>query len=294
MTSAKDGTFRAKGIAPGATGGLFFVPERGEFVKFLDPQKRWQLQQPNVLTFQNLPAATYNDIEVRVSKMVHAKGVIRDQAGKPADKAEVEVVQTHRIYFANAKGEYDAEIPPGEAVDLKIFGHNGYESSQEVVTVKGEAGKGVVQDLIAKRHGAEVATGCVRGQVVDEAGNPVGRAWVMRGNEALLSRDAMDAAGGSRSDLKMPTWMGGRFSPAVVVSGDQGQFKFDMLHEGISDVWAIDDRHGRARVGSGCEHWVERCEDRFAGARINAEDHRARGRRAGQGGEGEGGAVCDE
>ena len=130
-----------------------------------------------------------------------------------------------------------------EPVELTVLNDNGFEEAGKV-TVSAEPGKAMAQDLVAKRREPEVANGFVSGQVVDEAGIAVPKARVELGNEAVLSKDAVDA-GSFGQKGKKPTWTGGTFWPARLVANAQGEFKFDMLHDGVSDVWAEDD-HGRA------------------------------------------------
>ena len=176
VKSAADGTFVINGVPADASGTLYVGEKRGEFVHASGPDKGWKSpDQENAVVFRHLAVGSYDAVEINVSKTVHVKGIVRDQDGKPAEKAMVEVVQTRSIYTANAKGEYDAEIPTVEPADLKVINDNGFEEAG-TVRVTAQAGKVATQDLVGKRRVPEVANGVVSGQVVDEAGNPVAKA----------------------------------------------------------------------------------------------------------------------
>ncbi len=237
LTTKADGTFVITGIAAGASGGLYFQDGRDSFVHATDPQNKWKSQeQTNALNFRELALGTYVGIEVRVSKASHAKGTVLDEAGKPAKGAMIEVTSTHRLYTADAKGMYDAEIPTGEPVELKVYGYAGYEESA-AATVTAQAGETVAKDFATKRLEPEVVDGFISGQVVDEAGNPVAKAQVEFGNESVLSTTAVQAR--NNNGAKKPTWTNGDFYPAQLTTDGQGKFKFDMLHKtGTADLWA--------------------------------------------------------
>ena len=105
VKSQADGTFVVSGIPAGASGNLFFNGRGGEFIHADGPDKSWRsAEQENSLNFRQLAVGTYDGIEVKVSKVVHIKGIVRDQNGKPAEKAMVEVIQTRRILHGQCEG----------------------------------------------------------------------------------------------------------------------------------------------------------------------------------------------
>ena len=80
------------------------------------------------------------------------------------------------------------------------------------------------------------------------------------GNEAIISSEAQQGRSFNSKPVKKPTWTGGMFWPARLVADGQGAFRFDMLHDGVSDVWAEDD-HGRAG-------WVQNVKIGTSGVRV--------------------------
>src|SRR5262249_48188029 len=76
----------------------------------------------------------------------------------------------------------------------------------------------------------------MRGHVIDAQGKPVIGAIVQLGNSGVLPSDL--ANGPARVGVPKPTWTGGPFFPAQVQTDGEGNFRFDKLLPGKSDVWA--------------------------------------------------------
>ena len=77
------------------------------------------------------------------------------------------------------------------------------------------------------------------GKVVARDGNPVPNATVCLGNSGILAKRTFSPHDGNKT-----TWKGGHGFPAYLNSNKDGDFEFNQLDDGVTDVWAEHPKFG--------------------------------------------------
>lgn len=235
VTTEPDGSFTIANIPSGARGFVAFPSARSYSTVITPPANQTMLLARNESLELVAPSAgTYGGIEARLLKPVQVTGKVTDDAGKALSNVEVVIEPTNRIYRSDASGIYTGELPPGAKGGLRILQSNGYFSAPAVPLPVGQEGQTIEQNLIAKVKPVRPHDGEISGKVIDASGKPVAGARVFLGNEAVIDDDLTRP---TRDTTTRPTWTGGTVSPAQVTTDAQGNFRFNMLDAGKTDVW---------------------------------------------------------
>jgi protocatechuate 3,4-dioxygenase beta subunit len=232
--SAIDGSFTVYNIPPDSRGNLSFY--KIEDSAQLEWPDKPQGCEPGLETvqFQNLAAGTYDGIIVKLYKPAVFQGTILDETGKPYERAVVMVMPLGRGRSTDAQGHFSVNLPPGLDSTVRISNAD-IQDAPTPLNFHPAEGELIEKNLTLRRK--TVFSGVeMRGRVIDAQGKPVIGAIVQLGNSGVLPSDMV--IGGGRSGVPRPTWSDGQVSPAQTLTDGQGNFRFDKLMSGKSDVWA--------------------------------------------------------
>ncbi|MDB5172958.1 MAG: blaR1 4 [Phycisphaerales bacterium] len=226
--TAPDGSFTVDGIPPNALGMVAFL-DVGSYIAVLD----WEHHPASCevtmssVRFSGLTPGVYDGITVHLYKPAIYAGTFRDEQGKPFEKLGVVIEPWNRIFDTDSNGRVSARMPPNVNVTIRYL-----NSDRKVETLRAAEGETIQRQITTPRPPEPVLDRELAGQVVDEHGAPISGAKVHLANHGIVPQQNL-----AEHDPK-PTWQWGTLFAAVTTADEHGQFKFNLLTGGTTDVWA--------------------------------------------------------